>query len=187
MAIRGVVDKKGFSYYCAPMFKKPICLVGFMGSGKSTLAELLSEKLHIPFFDTDLEIEKREKGAIHEIFLGCGEEGFRKIEAEVLKEIFDKNKKNFFVLATGGGTLETKENKKIVLENFTSVYLKTSFSEIKKRILEQKTYHRFLWREDSDQTLFTKRQPLYHEAHFVVTTDGKTPLHIADKIISLLI
>ena len=55
------------------MKRKSICLVGFMGSGKSTLAKLLASKLLIPFFDTDAEIEKREKDSIHEIFLGRGE------------------------------------------------------------------------------------------------------------------
>jgi len=161
---------------------KSICLVGFMGSGKSTLAALLANKLRVPFFDTDSEIEKREKGTIYEIFLGRGEKVFRKIEAQVLKDIFDKNKKEVFVLATGGGTLERDENKKLILENFKTVYLKTSFSEIKKRVLEQKTYHRFLWCEDSDQTLFLKRQPLYHEAHHIVVTDSKTPEQVADEI-----
>ena len=167
------------------MKRKSICLVGFMGSGKSTLAKLLASKLLIPFFDTDAEIEKREKGSIHEIFLGRGENAFREIEAQVLKDIFDKNKKEVFVLATGGGTLERDENKKIILENFKSIYLKTSFSEIKKRILEQKTYHRFLWREDSDQTLFLKRQSLYREARHIVVTDSKTPEQVADEIIKI--
>jgi len=168
------------------MIRKPICLVGFMGSGKSTLAKLLANKLKAPFFDTDLEIEKKEKGLIHEIFLGRGEKAFRKIESEVLKDIFTKNKKSFYIVATGGGTLEAKENKKIILENFTSIYLKTSFSEIKKRIVEQKTYHRFLWKEDSDQTLFDTRRPLYQEAHLTVTTDNKTPHQIAEEILELL-
>ena len=38
-----------------------VYLIGYMGVGKTTLAKLLAEQLHLPFYDTDKEIEKKEK------------------------------------------------------------------------------------------------------------------------------
>ena len=54
--------------------KERICLIGMPGSGKSTIGKQLSDKLKYSFFDTDEEIEKKEKTKIKDIFLKKGEE-----------------------------------------------------------------------------------------------------------------
>jgi shikimate kinase (EC 2.7.1.71) len=51
-----------------------------MGSGKTTVGKILSEKLNIPFYDLDYEIEKEEGRTINEIFKESGEAYFREIE-----------------------------------------------------------------------------------------------------------
>ena len=45
-----------------------IILVGYMASGKSTIGKLLSESLHIPFYDLDYLIETNLNLKISEIF-----------------------------------------------------------------------------------------------------------------------
>ncbi|MFL2539575.1 MAG: shikimate kinase [Alphaproteobacteria bacterium] len=52
--------------------KERICLIGMPGSGKSTIGKQLSDKLKYSFFDTDEEIEKKEKIKIKDIFLKKG-------------------------------------------------------------------------------------------------------------------
>ena len=72
--------------------KNCICLIGMPGSGKSTIGKLLSEKLKYSFFDTDQEIEKREKNKIKNIFSIKGEDYFRSVETQVFNELVEKKK-----------------------------------------------------------------------------------------------
>ena len=82
--------------------KNCICLIGMPGSGKSTIGKLLSEKLKYSFFDTDQEIEKREKNKIQNIFSIKGEDYFRSVETQVFNELVEKKK---IVISTGGGLI----------------------------------------------------------------------------------
>ena len=82
--------------------KNCICLIGMPGSGKSTIGKLLSEKLKYSFFDTDQEIEKREKTKIKNIFSIKGEDYFRSIETLLFNELVERKK---VVISTGGGLI----------------------------------------------------------------------------------
>ena len=86
--------------------KENIVLVGMPGSGKTTVGKLLAKKLGREFIDTDEEIVKKY-GEISAIFEAQGESGFRKIEADTIKEIAAMQSK---VIATGGGAVLKEEN-----------------------------------------------------------------------------
>ena len=64
-----------------------ISLTGFMGCGKSSVGRELSQLLCCPFMDLDQVIEERAGRSIPEIFASDGEEAFRAMELETLKEI----------------------------------------------------------------------------------------------------
>ena len=64
-----------------------ISFIGFMGCGKSSVGRKLSELLCCPFMDLDQVIEERAGRTIPEIFASEGEEAFRSMELETLKEI----------------------------------------------------------------------------------------------------
>ena len=59
-----------------------IFLIGFMGSGKSHWGRQLSEKLQLPFFDLDEQIEQQEGKTVLELFNEKGEEDFRLLEKD---------------------------------------------------------------------------------------------------------
>lgn len=59
-----------------------IIISGFMGSGKTTIARLLARHIHLPFFDTDDEIEKATTMTIPQIFKELGEPTFRRLETQ---------------------------------------------------------------------------------------------------------
>ena len=86
--------------------KSNIFLIGMMGAGKSTIGNLLSQKLDIPFFDTDIEIEKIMEMSIDKIFNDFGENRFRMIESVFFNECI---KANYNVYATGGGIVENPD------------------------------------------------------------------------------
>jgi shikimate kinase len=102
-----------------------IILLGYMGCGKSVIGAFLAEKLQIPFYDLDQEIEKETQISIAELFQTRGEIYFRKKENEILKTFLAKE--NDFVLSLGGGTPCYYNNHELLLqEDVFSIYLKAS-------------------------------------------------------------
>lgn len=79
---------------------RTLFLIGFMASGKSSLGNKIARQFDMDFVDLDEAIIAREGHSINDLFKLHGEEGFRKIESAVLKEISLDEK----VIATGGGT-----------------------------------------------------------------------------------
>ena len=82
-----------------------------MGSGKTSIGKKLSKMMKFDFIDTDHLIENRTGVDISTIFAHEGEEGFRKRESNILKEL--SNIKNT-VLGTGGGIIISHENREVI-------------------------------------------------------------------------
>ena len=68
-----------------------VYLIGFMGVGKTTIGKQLSKQYNISLIDTDEKIKNKYKTSITEIFKNNGENIFRKIEADILRDIPKKN------------------------------------------------------------------------------------------------
>lgn len=84
-----------------------IVLIGFMGTGKSTVGQHLAERLDLEFVDSDEVIEERASREISSIFAEYGEEYFRDLEAEVIRNL---SQQQDLVIATGGGVVLRQEN-----------------------------------------------------------------------------
>src|SRR5665648_200711 len=93
--------------------RENIIITGFMGSGKSIVAEELARKLGMEFIDMDQIIEERQGMSISDIFARYGEKYFREQENKLVKELSQKEN---MVIATGGGTLLSTDNAKILNE-----------------------------------------------------------------------
>jgi len=77
-----------------------IFLIGFMGCGKTTLGRKLASRLGYMFMDLDHVLEAQVGMTIAEYFSKNGEDAFRKLESEVLKQTrYPENA----VISTGGG------------------------------------------------------------------------------------
>ena len=117
-----------------------IILIGFMGVGKTTIGKIIAKKLKLNFVDMDNYIEKREGKSISKIFEDYGEQHFRKLESESLKDLI---KSDNIVISTGGGIVTTKENSDILkkekivifLDANTQTILNNLYKEIDKRPL----------------------------------------------------
>jgi len=97
-----------------------IILIGFMGVGKTTIGKIIAKKLKLNFVDMDNYIEKREGKSISKIFEDYGEQHFRKLESESLKDLI---KSDNIVISTGGGIVTTKENSDILKKEKIVIFL----------------------------------------------------------------
>lgn len=92
----------------APIRPGNIYLVGLRGSGKTSLGERVAAATGTCFVDQDAVVSERAGKPISRIFKEDGEAAFRRLEAEVLRELAACDG---LVVATGGGVVLAKENR----------------------------------------------------------------------------
>jgi shikimate kinase len=165
------------------MLDKPnIFLIGPMGSGKSAVGRHLARLLRFSFHDSDADIEAKTGVDIAFIFEKEGETGFRQREKESIERL---TRLDGVVIATGGGAVILAENRRVLAERGTVVYLETSVSQQLERTRHGR--HRPLLNDTDPGTkleeLMHQRAALYSEiADLKVSTDGRRVQLVADEI-----
>ncbi len=180
-----------------------IFLIGFMTAGKSTVGLKLANLLEGQFVDTDNAIEQRLHMSIKSIFAHYGEEYFRSCETAVLQELCNITTSSplhacsyesssavlaYRIIATGGGMVGRVQNREIMHQHGTVVYLSAPWADICRRL------HRVPNRPLAHNVetgrlklLWQKRLPLYQNADIIIETANLSPCAIAQKIASYLI
>lgn len=153
-----------------------------MGAGKTTVGKALSKELGLFFYDLDWYIETRMHKKVKEIFDERGEEGFRKIEYNMLHEVAEFEN---VVISCGGGTPCFYDNMEYMNRQGTVVYLKCS-PEVLFRHLKMGKGVRPLLLGKNDEELMTfireqleKREKYYLQANNIVDV---TLMESPDKI-----
>lgn len=100
-----------------------ILIIGYMGAGKTTLGKVLAKELGLPFYDLDWYIESRMMKTVPQLFAERGEEGFRKVEHNMLHEVAEFED---VVISCGGGTPCFYDNMEYMNAQGDTVYLKAS-------------------------------------------------------------
>ncbi len=167
--------------------KRNIFLVGPMGAGKSTIGRELADKLHLDFYDSDQEIERRTGADIAWVFDLEGEDGFRKREESVIEDLTEKQG---IVLATGGGSVISAQVRNRLSARGIVVYLETTIDKQVART--QRDRRRPLLQTSEEprtvlENLAVERNPLYEEiADVIVQTDDQSAKIVANKIVERL-
>ncbi|WP_035768994.1 shikimate dehydrogenase [Butyrivibrio sp. NC2002] len=166
-----------------------IVLVGFMGSGKSAVSLEIADFLGYDRIDSDEAIEQKEDRTISDIFSTDGEEAFRQMETDFLKELIaDKRKKT--VLACGGGLPIREENRKLLKEFGRVIFLKAEPETVYDRVKDD-TSRPLLQTGDvlgRIKKLQDDRRDIYDKAcDFGIDTDKKIARAIAEEIVHLLL
>jgi len=167
--------------------KRNIFLIGPMGAGKSTIGREIADRLHLEFFDSDQEIERRTGADIAWVFDLEGEEGFRKREETVIEDLSEKQG---IVLATGGGSVISTNVRNRLSARGIVVYLETT---IDKQVARTQRDRRRPLLQTSEaprtvlENLAVERNPLYEDiADVIVQTDDQSAKVVAHKIIEKL-
>ena len=157
-----------------------------MGSGKSTIGRLLSNELKLEFIDSDKVIVDRAGADIPWIFDVEGEEGFRRRETTVLKDLVEHPGA---VIATGGGVILAAENREMMARAGVVVFLSVSVAQQLKRtgsgegrpLLQQGD------REETLKQLMAEREPLYRAlADVIISAGGGNARKVARQIEAVL-
>lgn len=158
---------------------RPVFFVGFMGAGKTSVARRLARTCGIASVDMDTYLERREGKRVKDIFAEVGEDGFRTLETDVLRELAAKEP---LLVSCGGGVVKLPENRAILRESGFVVHLKVTADEAKSRISD--TSSRPLFQNlDSARKTAEERGPLYAEvANITVDTAGKNVASIAREV-----
>src|SRR3954471_15446160 len=139
-----------------------IFLVGLMGAGKTSVGRLLARRLGKTFYDCDHEVERATGVRIPVIFEIEGESGFRARESRMLSDLCATKG---VVLATGGGAVLAPENRKVLAESGTVVYLRASPQELYQRTKHDRNRPLLQTADPLAKLseLYAQRDPLYRE------------------------
>lgn len=163
-----------------------IFLVGMMGAGKTTVGRALAHRMHMRFADTDRILVERTGVPVATVFEIEGEEGFRRRESSVLAEIAAGDD---CVVATGGGVVLSGENRRVMRDNGTVIYLRAGVADLWERTRHDTT-RPLLATPDPRATLtrlLEERDALYREAaHLVVETGAQSASALASRVMAAL-
>ncbi|WP_343192560.1 shikimate kinase AroK [Buchnera aphidicola (Taiwanaphis decaspermi)] len=168
--------------------KRNIFLIGPMGAGKSTIGRQLSKLLNIEFYDSDREIEKRTGADISWVFDVEGEKGFRNREIKIIEEL---TKKKGIILATGGGSVESTNNRNKLSARGIVVYLTTTIDKQLERTKRDKNRPLLLKENIPTRKIFEnlalKRNSLYEEiSDITISTNNNSAKLVSKQIIKFL-
>lgn len=145
----------------------PVFLIGYMGSGKTTLGRGVEARAHIAFIDLDQYIEERYGKSIKDIFKERGEDGFRLIERDCIREL---SLKKDILVACGGGTPCFFDNMEIMNSRGTTIWLDASVDILHARLKEGRSQRPLIADFDDDELRgfivksLEKRNPFYSRA-----------------------
>lgn len=138
-----------------------------MGTGKTTFGRALAKRLGREFIDLDFYITQRFRKSISDIFKEKGEEEFRRIEAEMIREAGEFED---VVISCGGGTPCFHENMEYMNSRGLTVLLTADRQRLLERLRAGGNKRPLIAGKDDSQILATideglnAREPFYSQA-----------------------
>ena len=143
-----------------------IILIGYMGSGKA-----LSKETGMMFYDLDWYIESRMRKTVAQIFAEKGEEGFRKIEHNMLHEVAEFEN---VIISCGGGTPCFFDNIDYINQQGEVVYLKATPEVLYRHLLMGKVERPLIKNKTPEELIayiteqVAKREEFYNKARYTL-------------------
>lgn len=158
-----------------------IWIIGMMGSGKTTTGRLLARRLHLPFADSDHEVEASLGLTVRQLWERRGEQALRDAESAVVHRLADGPRQ---VVATGGGVILDPRNVEAMRHSGKVVWLRAEPAVLAARITG--SARPLLDVDDVGAKLtelLTARTQLYQSASdLVVDTDRMTVREAVDAV-----
>ena len=152
-----------------------IALIGMPGAGKTTVGRILAQKLGREFVDCDEVLVQRAGMPIPDYFAQFGEDAFRQLETALLEELGQKSR---LVLATGGGCVTRPENRDLLRQNGTVVWVQRPLADLP-------IAGRPVSQAKGVEAIYREREPLYRQFSDFAA-DNTTPEAAAEAIYKTL-
>ena len=161
-----------------------IYLIGFMGCGKTSVSIAMNQLYGKNIVEVDDRIIAKEGRSINQIFAESGENYFRDLETEMLKELADEDN---IIVSCGGGVAMREVNVQEMRKSGKVILLTAKPETILERVKEN--HDRPLLENNKTveyvSELMEKRRPAYEAAaDIVIATDGKSANEICEEIIA---
>ncbi len=168
-----------------------VTLIGYRGTGKTTVARLLGERLGIPWWDADVELEARVGRSVAALVGERGEPAFRDEESAVLATLMERGTG---VLATGGGVVLRAANRDLLrTSGGRLVWLTAEPAIIRQRLAaDPATAARRPALQGTDplaevEAVLEARLPLYRACNAVAIDAGTlAPAAVVERIVGLV-
>lgn len=162
-----------------------IVITGFMGAGKSTVGALLAARLGWQFVDIDTAIEAVHGASIAALFQQHGEPWFRQVEHATILDFLGID---HLVLALGGGAIEDQRTRDLLLASKGTrlVHLEASLDTVLERCSGTEATRPVLRDRANLEGRYTRRLPLYRQAHLNLPVDKIDPETVTEMLCSLL-
>ena len=179
------MEKSIFEKIIKTLKGRSIFLIGMMACGKSQTGPKLAELLMYKYIDLDKLIEKIAKKTINELFQEDGEEEFRELETNCLKETI---KIPSLVISTGGGIVTKTENWGVLRQGII-IWLDTNQEIALERLRNDIANRPLLHGKDLTkiyESILQSRKNLYSQADLRVEIDNENVEEVANKVINAI-
>jgi shikimate kinase len=165
-----------------------VFLIGYRGCGKTSVAWALGERLGWPWYDADVELERRAGRSIKQIFAEEGEQAFRDLEQAVVADLAGHDGA---VIALGGGAILREANRQAIQNRGLTVWLQASPETLLARISADPSTGDRRPNLTSQggiaeiERLLAERSPLYAAcAQHALETEGRSCDELAAQIVA---
>lgn len=154
-----------------------IVLIGMPSAGKTTIGKKLAQMLHKDFIDVDEEIINKSKKSIPEIFNEIHEEGFRKMETDIILNI--SARKNT-IISTGGGAIKNKENIDSLSKNGIFVFINRPLESLISNDPNRPLSNNI----NNLKELYRERMPLYKKYADIIVDNNSSIQECVNQVIT---
>ena len=167
-----------------PLRSSRVALIGLRGAGKSSLGQALAARCGVPFIELDREVERQSGMDLRDIFEMHGQDGFRRLERQVLEAVLARG--SAMVLAAGGGIVAEAATLDLLLAHCLTVWVRTSPEEHMQRVVTQGDERPM--RDNSNamadlRAILASREALYARADLVLDNQDRA---LEDSVAELM-
>ncbi|MGN1098067.1 MAG: shikimate dehydrogenase [Clostridia bacterium] len=164
--------------------KRSVVLTGFMGCGKSAIGRELAQMSGTDLVDCDDYIVQKCGKTIPQIFDEVGEQGFRDIESQCIRELSERSG---VIISLGGGAVLRRENIDLLRERCLVFRIKASVDKILRNTSGDTNRPLLRGKSKAEiEAMLDYREPYYQNCDYTIDVSKMYPNQSAKRIMDVI-